>query len=93
MLPSSSTALHPSLAILLRPGQARPGQASFQQEPGLADMALGISRHSRLRTGPLPAGTEHKLGFKVTKPLIAAVTQLLEPVYIILLDKILYVLD
>lgn len=56
-------------------------------------MALGISGHSQLRTSLFPAGTEHKLGFKVTKPFIAAVTRPLEPVYIILLDKILYVLD
>lgn len=58
-----------------------------------AFLGLGISCHSQVRTGLLPAGTEHKLGFKVTKPLIAAVTRLLKPVYIILLDKILYVLD
>lgn len=87
-LPPSSTALQPSL---LPPPQASPG--SLLAGTWACRNGLGISCHSQVRTGLLPTGTEHKLGFKVTKPLIAAVTPPLGPVYIILLDKILYVLD
>lgn len=85
MLPSSSTALHPSLSPSIS------GQSRLPSSRNVGLQILGISCHSPVRTGLLPTGTEHKLGFKVTKPLIAAVTRLLKPVYIILLDKILYV--
>lgn len=88
MLPSSSTALHPSPG---HPPQASP--AFLPAGTWACRNGSGISCHSQVRTGLLPSGTEHKLGFKVTKPLIAAVTRLLKPVYIILSDKILYVLD
>lgn len=86
MLPSSSTALHPSLVLPPR------GQSRF---PFSRNVGLGISCHSQVRTGLLPAGTEHKLGVQGYQTFYCcsnatAGTSLYHPFF---LDKILHVLD
>lgn len=88
---NATAQLHSPQPSLVPPPQASPG--FLLAGTWACRNGLGISCHCQVRTGLLPTGTEHKLGFKVSKPLIAAVTRLLKPVYIIVLDKILYVLD
>lgn len=88
---NATAQLHSPAALPRPPPQATP--AFLLAGTWACRNGSGVSGHGQVRTGLLPAGTEHKLGFKVSKPLIAAVTRLLKPVYIFLLDKILYVLD